>query len=234
MASPKNEVKRVYRAITQDLAVASDEALVNGKTSNLPLGPGEYQIESIEDLKNHGYPIDYTKSLVGGGAKKGQVEKGHFEFRFLLPDTKKDDGSYLYAEKGLVKIGVSGAGFVFSNSESVEGLVVSGGNFGENTLEHLATLADNGAYLKIEAMHLDADDDRHYTSKMIERSWSHDGTGNADRNIFYPKALSNDTQTNIRSITELNTYLTGAGYLEMPIYRGVGVNVTITTEYQRK
>ncbi|MBL4650552.1 MAG: hypothetical protein JKY03_12545, partial [Aureispira sp.] len=66
------------------------------------------------------------------------------------------------------------------------------------------------------------------------RHWQHDGTTGADRNIFYPKASSNDNQTNIRSITDLDAFLDGAGYLEMPVYRGVGVNVTISTEYARK
>ena len=219
----KNEVKRVYCPITKDLAVATDQALVNGKPSNLPLGPGEYDVESIEDLKKAGYPIDDSRSLVSG--RKGQVEEGHFEFRVLLPDTKKDDGTYEYPEKALVKIGDMG---------SITGLEVSGGVYGKDTLTTLAQLARDGAYLKITAMHLDADDDKHYTSKMVERHWQHDGTTGADRNIFYPKASSNDNQTNIRSITDLDAYLDGAGYLEMPIYRGVGVNVTISTEYGRK
>lgn len=231
----QNEVKRVYTPITKDLAVASDTALVNGKESNLPLGPGEYEIESIEDLKAAGFPIDNSRSLMAAGGK-GHLEQGHFEFRLLLPDTKKEDGSYDYAPKGVVKIGVTDESLVLDGStgESVEGLVISGGAFGESTLAVLADLAKTGTYLKITGMHLDADDDQHYTSKMVERHWMHDGTKGADRNIFYPKASSNDNQTNIRSITDLGTHLDGAGYLEMPVYRGVGVNVTITTEYCRK
>lgn len=223
MANTQNDVKRVYCPISKDLAVATDEALVNGKSSNLPLGPGEYEIESIEDLKKAGYPIDDSRSLVSG--RKGQMEEGHFEFRLFLSDEKSDDGAYKNEEKALVKIG---------GVDNVEGLEVSGGVFGEDTLTTLAQLARNGAYLKITGMYLDADDDKHYTSKMTERHWQHDGTTGADRNIFYPKASSNDNQTNIRSIVDLDAFLDGAGYLEMPIYRGVGVNVTISTEYASK
>jgi hypothetical protein len=135
MANTKNDVKRVYCPISKDLAVATDEALVNGKPFNLPLGPGEYKIESIEDLKKGGYPIDDSRSLVSG--RKGQMEEGPFEFRVFLPMTKKEDGTYLHPEKALVKIG---------GTDSVEGLEVSGGVFGENTLTTLAQLARNGAY----------------------------------------------------------------------------------------
>lgn len=225
-----NEVKRVYTPISKDLAVATDMALVNGKASNLPLGPGEYQIESIEDLNAAGYPIDESMSLMSG--KKGQVEKGQIEFRVLLPDTKTAD-DFDYPAKGVVKIGVADGSLVLdgSGSASVEGLVVSGGEFGVDTLGIIAELAKTGSYLKITGMHIDADDDQHFTSKMVERHYKHDGTTGADRNIFYPKASSNDNQTNIRSMVDLGTYLDGFGYLEMPIYRGVGVNITITTEY---
>lgn len=231
----QNEVKRVYTPISKDLAVATDQALVNGKPSNIPLGSGEYEIESIEDLKKAGYPIDDSRSLLSG--RKGQTEEGHFECRLFLSNEKEEDGvTYKYAEKGLVKIGVADGSLVLdgSGSASVEGLEVSGGAFGVDTLGVLAQLAKDGSYLKINAMHLDADDDKHYTSKMVERHWKHDGTNGADRNIFYPKASSNDNQTNIRSITELGVYLNGAGYLEMPVYRGVGVNITISTEYEHK
>lgn len=230
-----NKVLRVYIPITKDLAVASDQALVNGKPSNLPLGPGEYQVESIEDLEKAGFPIDWSRSLMASGAK-GQVQEGHFEFRLLLPDSKKEDGTYDYAAKGVVKIGVTDASLVLDGSKgnSVEGLVVSGGVFGEDTLTILAGLAKEGVYLKITGMHLDADDDQHYTSKMVERSWLHDGTSDGDRNIFYPKASANDNQTNIRSITDLGVALDGSNYLEMPVYRGVGVNVTMTTEWVRR
>jgi|VirMetMinimDraft_7_1064189.scaffolds.fasta_scaffold69214_1 hypothetical protein len=230
-----NNVKRVYTRISKDLAVSTDEALVNGKPSNLPLGIGEYTIESVEDLEKNGYPIDDSKSLLGWGGE-GQNELGHFEFRLLLPDTKKEDGSYDYPATGVVKIGVVADSIVLdgSGSESVEGLVVSGGIHGANTLKNLAQLAKDGTYLKITAMHLDADDDKHYTSRMVLRSWAHDGTSNKDRNIFYPKSSSGDNQTNIRSIISLDAFLNGFGYLEMPVYRGVGVNVTITTEYQHK
>ena len=233
----KNVVKRIYVPVTKDIAVASDAALVNGKESNLPLGPGEYELESIEDLKRLGYPIDESRSLLSG--RKGQIEKGQFEFRLLLPDEKEDvEGvmTFKYPEKGVVKIGVADGSLVLdgSGSESVAGLEVSGGDFGPDTLGVLAQLAKEGTYLLIEAIYLDADDDVHYNSKMVERHWNHDGTSDKEQNIFYPKASPNDNQTTIRSITNLGTYLTGAGYLEMPIRRGVGVNVTIHTEYLRK
>jgi hypothetical protein len=63
-----------------------------------------------------------------------------------LPDAKKDDGTYDYPEKALVKIG---------GTASVAGLEVSGGVFGKDTLTPLAQWARDGAYLKITAMHLD-------------------------------------------------------------------------------
>ena len=231
----KNEVKRVYTRISKDLVVPTDQALVNGKPSNLPLGPGEYQIESVEDVEAFGLPIDDSQSLMASGGKGG-VEQGHFEFRLELPDTQKVEGTYDYAAKGIVKIGVTEESLVLDGSTgaSVEGLIVSGGAFGEDTLRVLAENAKNGVYLKITGMHLDADDDQHYTSKMVKRSWKHDGTADGDTNIFYPKANSNDNQTNIRSITNLDAYLDGSGYLEMPIFRGIGVNVTITTEWVRR
>lgn len=230
-----NKVERVYIPITKDLAVASDQALVNGKESNLPLGPGEYQVESIEDIEKAGLPIDWSRSLMASGGK-GKVQQGHFEFRLLLPDTKNDGGVFDYAAKGVVKIGVTEESLVLDGSTgaSVEGLDISGGVFGEETLRVLADLAKEGVYLKITGMHLDADDDQHYTSKMVERSWLHDGTSDGDTNIFYPKASANDNQTNIRSITDLGVSLDGSNYLEMPVYRGVGVNVTMTTEWVRR
>lgn len=229
----KPKVQRIYTRITQELAIPTDNAYVDGKISNIPLESGDYTPESVSDLEKGGYIIDDSYSLLA--TRKAQVKKGHYEFRFLLPDTKDQDGNFLHPEKGVVKIGVADGSLVLDGSgfASVEGLEVSGGEYGASTLDVIAQLAREGSYFKIDAMYLDADDDRHYNSKMVERHWEHDGTSGAERNIFYPKASSNDNQTSIRSMADFNTYLDGFSYLEMPVRRGIGVNVTISTEYAK-
>lgn len=229
----KPKVQRIYTRVTQGLAIPTDNAYVDGKLSNIPLESGDYQAESVSDLEKAGFIIDDSYSLLS--TRKARIKKGHYEFRLFLPDTKDQDGAFLYPEKGVVKIGVADGSLVLDRSgfESVEGLEVSGGDYGADTLAIIAQLAREGSYFKIDAMYLDADDDRHYNSKMVERHWEHDGTSGAERNIFYPKASSNDNQTSIRSMVDFNTYLDGFGYLEMPVRRGIGVNITISTEYAK-
>ena len=93
-------------------------------------------------------------------------------------------------------------------------------------------LAKEG-HLVISGMHIDADNDKHFTAKMVERQFKHDGSSLGDRNILYPKSLASDEQTTIRVLSDVNIKLDGFGYLEVPVYRGIGANLTLDTVFDK-
>jgi len=220
-----NKVQRIYSPITKDICVSTPWAKVNGKVSYLPMEKGQVDVELIEDVEKSSVGIvDSNYSLIAG--QKGHAENGQLELTLLLEDVAEN------AAKGVVKVGVDSSSLqIFPNgTESVTGLTV-GGTFGTETLKVIARLADGGSFLKINGMHIDADDNKHFTSKMIERQYNHDGSSSGDVNHLYPKAQASDEQTTIRSIESMNVFLDGCGYLEIPVHKGVEVNLTLDTTY---
>ena len=218
-------VQRIYTPITKDLVITTPWAYVNGKVSYKPLEAEEFSVETMEDVKKSKMGVvDSDYSLIAG--QKGHSENGQLELTLIIPDEAANPN------KGHVKLGVDANSLpIFpSGSVSTEQLVV-GGSFGEKTLEVIARLADKGSYLRINGMHIDADDNKHFTSKMIERQYNHDGSSAGDTNILYPRAQANHEQTTIRQIPNMDVYLDGFGYIEIPVYKGIEVNLTLDTTY---
>jgi hypothetical protein len=226
-------VKRIYAPFTKDLCMASPWAYVDGELSYRPLPAGTVEQELITDVQKAGGIVDHNYSILV--QNEGNNEQGQLELTLLLSDDKKEDGTYLYPEKAMVKIGIDGDSaeiFPGENADFLVGLVI-GGTFGQGTLSNIAQLARQGKHLTINGMHIDADNDKHFTAKMVDRQFKHDGSSMGDRNILYPKSLASDEQTTIRVLGDINVRLDGFGYLEVPIYRGIGANFTLDTTFSK-
>jgi len=224
-------VKRIYAPFTKDLCMASPWAYVDGELSYRPLPAGTVEQELITDVKKAGAIIDYNYSILV--QNEGNQETGQLELTLELSAEKKDDDTFLYPEKSMIKIGIDGDSaeiFPGENTDFLVGLSI-GGTFGANTLNIIAQLARQGNHLIINGLHIDADNDKHFTAKMVDRQFKHDGSSLGDRNILYPKSLASDEQTTIRVLNEVNIRLDGFGYLEVPIYRGIGANLTLDTTF---
>lgn len=223
--STKKEVVRIYTPISQDICVATPHAMVNGKTSYLPLPedtPLEWEL--ISDVEEAGGIVDPNYSLVS--SQKGHSEEGQIELTVFLPEAEGNPA------KSTLYIGIDDKSLpIFGLPEGVNKPFKISGTFGENTLNVVASLARSGTSLRINGIHVDADDDKHFTGRVKERQFSHDGTSTGDKNHTYPKSDSKDQQTTIRALTALNSYLDGFGFLEMPIYKGIAVNMTLDTTY---
>jgi hypothetical protein len=220
----KNSVVRIYTPITADLCIATPHAKVNGKLSYLPLAEGTAEIELITDVEAMGGIVDANYSLIS--SQKGHSEEGQIELTLKLPDTAENPA------KTVVRLGLYDASLpIFGVTTGQDDALEVSGTFDEKTLLILAGLANRGSALRINAIHFDADDDKHFTGRMTERQFSHDGTSAGDRNILYPTSDAKDEQTTIRKVQNLETYLDGFGYLEIPLYKGVGVRMIINTTY---
>ena len=217
--------QRIYTPVSKDLCIATPWAYINGKKSYAPMQEGTVEVELIEDVqKSNIAVVDHNYSLIAG--QKGHVEHGQIELTLLLPNEAANPN------RGIVKLGVNGNSLpIFpTGSTSTSGIIVSG-SFEGKTLDVIAALASNGSFLRINGMHIDADDNKHFTGKMIERQFKHDGSSAGDNNILYPKSQANHEQTTIRSIETMNVNLDGFGYLEIPIHKGVEVNLTLDTTF---
>jgi len=221
------EVIRIYTPITQDLCVATPNVKINGKPSYSPMpkdSPLEWEL--ISDVEEEGGIVDHNYSLIS--SQKGHSEEGQIELTVLLPDTGD------MPAKTMLKLGVDGDSLpIFGEGETttIDKRLQISGTFGAETLTVLAALARRGTALRINGIHFDADDPKHFTGRVKERQFAHDGTSTGDKNHNYPKSDSKDQQTTIRSLTALNSYLDGFAFLEMPIYKGIEVNMTIDTTY---
>ena len=226
-------VKRIYAPFTKDLCMASPWAYVDGELSYRPLPAGTVEQELITDVQKAGGIVDANYSILV--QKQGSDEQGQLELTLLLSDEKKEDGSYKFPEKAMVKIGIDGDSpeiFPGDHADFLIGLEI-GGTYGLGTLQTIAQLARQGKQLVINGMHIDADNDKHFTAKMVERQFKHDGSSMGDRNILYPKSLASDEQTTIRVLADIDVTLDGFGYLEVPIYRGIGANITLDTTFTK-
>jgi len=72
-----------------------------------------------------------------------------------------------------------------------------------------------------------------YAARMTKVEFQHDGTS-TNRSILYPRSMAGDEQTTIRQLTHFNEKLDGLSYLEMPMYKGISVNLTISTKFTRR
>lgn len=217
-------VKRIYTPISADSCMTTPYAMVNGKKSYMPLPEGAFEVELTSTVLDAGGLVDPNYSLVS--SQKGHSEEGQIELTLLLPEKETNP------LKTVVRLGVDGESLPIFGVSTVqnEALEVSG-TFGEETLSVLAGLARSGTALKVNGAHFDADDDKHFTGRMTERQFSHDGTSAGDKNILYPKSMADDQQTTIRVISNLDTYLDGFGFLEIPLYKGVEVRIILDTTY---
>jgi hypothetical protein len=224
-------VKRIYAPFTKDLCMATPWAYVDGELSYRPLPAGTMEQELITDVKKAGAIVDYNYSILV--KNDGDKETGQLELTLELSAEKKEDGTFKYPEKSMIRIGIDGDSaeiFPGENADFLVGLSI-GGTFGANTLGIIAQLARQGRHLVINGMHIDADNDKHFTAKMVDRQFKHDGSSLGDRNILYPKSLASDEQTTIRVLGDVNVKLDGFGYLEVPVYRGIGANLTLDTTF---
>ncbi|WMX15286.1 hypothetical protein [Aureispira sp. CCB-E] len=219
-----NKVIRIYTPFTADLCIATPHAKVNGKLSYLPLAEGSSEIELITDVEAAGGIVDPNYSLIS--SQKGHSEEGQIELTLLIPDVAENPN------KALVRLGVDSESLpIFKVDTAQHDKLVVSGTFDEDTLRVFAKLARSGSSLRINGIHFDADDDKHFTGRMTERQFSHDGTSAGDHNIWYPTSDSKDEQTTIRKVQDLDIYLDGFGFLEIPLYKGVEVRMLIKTTY---
>ena len=217
------EVIRIYTPITADLCIATPHARVKGKISYAPLPEGAAEIELIEDVEEDGGIVDANYSIIAN--RKGHSEEGDISLTILLPTSATK-------VKSTVLIGVDADSLpIFGLSTAVDAKLEIGGTFGADTLAVLAGLARCGTGLRINGIHVDADDDKHFTSRMVERQFSHDGSSAGDTKHSYPKSDSKDQQTTIRSIEGMNVYLDGFSFLQMQVHKGIAVNMTIQTTF---
>lgn len=221
----RNEVIRIYTPITANQCIATPYALIKGKTSYMPLpedAPAE--VELISSVEESGGVVDYKYSLIS--SQKGHAEEGRIELIVELPE---GDGN---PTKTNLLLGVDKDSLpIFGVNTTPLAALKIDGTFGANTLNIIAGLARSGTALRIDGMHFDADDDKHFTGRVKERQFSHDGTSQGDTPHNYPKSDSKDQQTTIRTISGLNAYLDGFAFLDIPLYRGVAVNMTLETTY---
>jgi len=233
---PMNQVKRIYAPITKSLCIATPYAYVNGKQSYLPL-ENKAQIEIIEEVQKAGLPVEDDMSLLygkGGALEHGQIELVLSIYEDGFNTDGEEDADATYAAKVDAMVGVDGDSLgIFPSSTAQHADLKIGGTFGEDTLKVIASLAREGEYLKINGMHIDADDNKHFTAKMVEQQYRHDGSSAGDKNILYPKALASDEQTTIRTINDLDVYLDGYNFLEIPIYKGADANLTLDTTFKK-
>lgn len=224
----KPTVQRIYTPFTQNQCIATPYVYVDGKEISFqPLEKGTVQIELIEDVKRSRIGIfDDSYSLTS--KEMGLGEMGQIEMTLVIPDEDANPAS------SSAKIGLYDGSLphLLENGAQESTLKVEG-TFGEDTLKVFGLLADVGNCLTIKAIHFDADDDRHFASRMTKSSFTHDGTS-TNESILYPRSMANDEQTTIRSMTGLDIKLDGFSYLEMPMYKGIVVNLTITTEFTKK
>lgn len=222
------KVQRIYTPFTQNQCIATPYVLIDGReTSFQPMPKGKLEVELIDDVKRSRIGIyDESYSLVA--KDMGTGEEGQIEMTLLIPNVAENPA------KSSAKIGLHANSLPHLLADGVqEKSLVVDGTFGSKTLEVFGQLADVGNCLTIKAIHFDADDDVHYASRMTKRTFSHDGTS-VNKSILYPRSMANDEQTTIRSMTSLNEKLDGFGYIDMPMYKGVQVNLTITTEFLKK
>lgn len=220
----KPVVKRIYTPISADRCITTNDVMINGKKSHQPLPAGAFEIESISDVVAVGGIVDNDYSLMS--SQKGHSEQGQIELTLLIPDVAENP------TKTVVRIGVDDNSIpIFGVPTAQDEKLVVSGTFDENTLAILAMLARSGTALVINGIHFDADDDKHFTGRMQNRQFSHDGTSAGDKNILYPKSMADDQQTTIRVLSDLNLYYDGFGFLEIPLYKGVEVRMILDTTY---
>lgn len=218
----KNSVKRIYAPITKDLCITTPYAYVNGKRSYLPMQ--ENEVELIEEVRKAGFEVDFDQSLISNS--KGHAEDGQLELTLSIEDIVDNPA------KINVLLGVDDNSIgVFPVSTDIAPELTIGGTYGTDTLKVIAALSRSGTAFRINGMHIDADDNKHFTAKMIERQYKHDGSSAGDKNHLYPKAQASDEQTTIRTIQNMEVILDGFGYLEIPVYKGVEANLTLDTTY---
>ncbi|WMX12404.1 hypothetical protein [Aureispira sp. CCB-E] len=221
----KTEVIRIYTPITAELCVATPNAMINGKKSYMPMpadAPLEWEL--ISEVEAEGGIVDANYSLIS--SQKGHSEEGQIELTVLMPNVAENPA------KTDLLLGVNADSLpIFGVDTTPHNKLEVSGTFGADTLNIIADLAKRGTALRINGIHVDADDDKHFTGRVVERQFAHDGTSTGDNNHVYPKSDSKDQQTTIRTLTGINAYLDGFSFLKMPIYKGVAVNMTIETTY---
>lgn len=218
------KTKRIYAPISADSCMTTPHVMVNGRKSYMPLPEGTFEIELIQTVLDAGGIVDHDYSLLS--SQKGHSETGQVELTVLLPDVAENPA------KTTIRIGVDADSLpIFGVETAQDDKLTVNGTFGANTLTVLAKLARSGTAFQINGIHFDADDDKHFTGRMTNRQFSHDGTSAGDKNILYPKSMADDQQTTIRVLSDLNLYYDGFGFLEMPLYKGVEVRMILDTTY---
>ena len=217
---------RIYTPISKYQCIATPYIVVKGKESYDPMPEGALpEIELIEDVVSNGGIVDSDYSLVAG--KNGHSEGGQIELIIKYDDSEENKE---LPSKAIVKIGVDDKTLpIFGESTVIPKYLEIGGTYGESTLEVIAGLARERGSLIFNSIHFDADNDKHFTGRIRERQFLHDGTSAGEKPHPYPRSNSGDLQTTIREIIGMNAHLDGFGWLEMPVHKGVGVNMVIDT-----
>ncbi len=215
--------KRIYVPITADMAKESDYVLINGVASYDPRPTDhKYDEYAIEYLQKNGYTVDYSKSLVGGDA---MIENGRIDLVLTLNDVAEAPATQE------INIGVS-EGHLFLGETDLPNVTV-GGTFGDATLGYIGNLAALGKYLELVNIHTDATDAKHFNQSAKVVGFRHDNDTLGDKKVSYPKALPTQDNENIRIMDGVNIRLDGHNALNMKLYKGVTVEMSIDTRYCR-
>lgn len=140
----------------------------------------------------------------------------------------------------VVRLGLSGNNLgIFDGALNVQDMTI-GGTFGPETMKVLGNLANYG-FVKIKKLHFEANSADVFAATPRFKTYSHVGECLEDKKVYYPKATSEDDNTNIRTMDEkflsdnnLDLTLNGKNFLEIPIPETTSVNITLYTCFYPK
>lgn len=143
---------------------------------------------------------------------------------------------------GIARIGLAARAVnlgIFGDVENAKGLTV-GGDQGAGTLDVIGKLANYG-FLKLAKIHFEAREEGFFATTPRFKTFSHTGQNLEDKRLHYPKAKSEDDNTNIRTMTpewleskDADLTLNGKNFLELNIPGGQSADVTLYTMFYPK
>lgn len=222
---------RIYAPISDDFAISTD--YIRTKKGDQP-AEMEPHLERISTLIELGYPVDPKYRFQSMNGQAGDEETFELNVDFLLPDTKDETGNYLYEAKGYVYIGSTSDGMIVAYEAAHTTGVEIGGKFGKETLNAISQFAAIGAYLRIDAIHVDAGSDDAFKEDMTYTRKKINGDSKGDTSIPFKKSLAGDNQLTIRTMNNLDIILDGFSYVKVPLFRGIPVNFTLSGGFMRR
>lgn len=143
---------------------------------------------------------------------------------------------------GIARIGLAPAAMnlgIFGAVKNNQDVTVNG-DFGAETLDVIGKLANYG-FLTFTKVHIEAEDEGFFSKTPRFKTYSHTGQCSEDKRVHYPKATSEDDNTNIRTMDEqwlknknLDLTLNGKNFLEIEVPDGKNADITLYTMFYPK